>query len=369
MKRVVLVTAHYVDSKRKAGFHWMADAWWRSGCDVLFFTESISWLSWLRGDQRFQYPIFRDANRLRRLRDRFHSYVWFTPFHPGNLRLELFNRLSRPLFRHYPRLALAPDVSRRIAGADLFVFDSTHGLFLFDRFKQMNPTARFAYRVSDDIPLMANHPLLQETEERVAHRFDLVSVPSEYIHRRFVHLPQARLHKHGLRTQLFDKTRRCPYPDTGSGRRDPRVIYVGRNYFDHDFLRRAIRLFPTWSFHVFGAIPDLPSAANLVAYGERPYEDMIPYLQHADIGLQSLVYKPGAESFTDSLKMQQYTYCRLPIVAPRFLRSARPHVFYYLPGDDRTIRQALVDAAGFDRSKISLDDIWSWDEMVSRLAA
>jgi 2-beta-glucuronyltransferase len=369
MKRVVLVTAHYAESKRKAGFHWMADALWRSGHDVLFFTESISWLSWLRSDPRFQYPIFRDANRLRRLRERFHSYVWFTPFHPGNLRLDLFNRLSRPLFRCYPRLALLPEVRRKIVQADMFVFDSTHGLFLFDRFKRMNPTARFAYRVSDDIPLMGNHPLLQETEANIAHRFDLVSVPSEYIHRRFVHLPQARLHRHGLRTDLFDTIRHSPYPTTGSGGPVRRVIYVGRNYFDHDFLRRALRLFPTWSFHVFGGIPDLPRAANLVSYGERPYEDMIPYLQHADIGLQNLVYKPGAESFTDSLKMHQYTYCRLPIVAPHFLQSARRHVFYYLPGDDATIRQALMDAAGFDRSRISPDEVWSWDEMVAGLAA
>src|SRR5947209_9886130 len=113
MKKVVLVTAHYVDAKRKAGFHWMADAFWRSGWDVLFFTESISWLSWLRGDQRFQYPIFRDANRLRRIRERLASYIWFTPFHPGNLRLRLFNRWSRPVFRQYPQLLLKPEVERK----------------------------------------------------------------------------------------------------------------------------------------------------------------------------------------------------------------------------------------------------------------
>jgi 2-beta-glucuronyltransferase len=368
MKKVVLVTAHYVAAKRKAGFHWMADAFWRAGWDVLFFTESISWLSWLRSDQRFQYPIFRDANRLRKIRERFQSYVWFTPFHPGNLRLGLLNRLSRPLYRCYPDLALKDQVGRVIGDADLFVFDSTHGLFLYERFRQMNPQARFVYRVSDELPLMGNHPLLLETEGRIAHEFDLVSVPSEYIHRRFVHLPGVRLHKHGLRKELFDKMHACPYADSGTSGREPRVIFVGRNFFDVDFLERALRLFPTWSFHVFGAIP-LPGAPNLTAYGERPYEEMVPYLQHADIGLQTLLYKPGAESFTDSLKMQQYTYCRLPIVAPRFLHSARGHVFYYAPGDDETIGQALVDAARFDRAQVARHDVWSWDELVSRLAA
>src|SRR5262249_4030313 len=118
MKRVVLITAHYLESKRKSGFHWMADAFWRAGWDVLFFTESISWLSWLRSDPRFQYPIFRDANRLRLIRERLHSYVWFTPFHAGNLRWRLFNSLSRPLFRRYPDLPLKTEVTRKIARAD-----------------------------------------------------------------------------------------------------------------------------------------------------------------------------------------------------------------------------------------------------------
>jgi 2-beta-glucuronyltransferase len=363
MNRVVLVTAHYLESKHKTGFHWMADALLRAGWDVLFFTESISWLSWLRGDPRFQYPIFRDANRLCRVRERLHSYVWFTPFHPGNLRVTLANNLSRPLFRGYPSLRLKRAAERKIAATDLLIFDSSHGLLLFDRFKQLNPRARFVYRVSDDLRLMDNHPLLLETEQRIVHQFDLVSAPSEFIHRRFAHLPRAGLHKHGIRKQLFDKS--YPRPYAGGG---PAVLYVGRNHFDHDFLRRAVRLFPKWSFHVFGAIADLPTTANLKAHGERPYEELIPYLKHADIGLQTLKYAAGAESFADSLKMQQYTYCKLPIVAPTFLKSDRPHVFYYEPGDDATIRQALLDAARFDRALVPVGDVWSWDEMVTRLA-
>jgi 2-beta-glucuronyltransferase len=364
MNSVVLVTAHYLESKHKTGFHWMADALWRAGWDVLFFTESISWLSWLRGDSRFQYPIFQHANRLRRVAERLRGYVWFTPFHPGNLRVPLANKLSRPLFHGYPRLRLQPTAEHKIATANLIIFDSSHGLFLFDRFKRLNPDARFVYRVSDDLRLMNNHPLLLETEQRIADEFDLLSAPSLAIHRRFAHLPQAALHKHGLSTELFDKPHASPYSGPG-----PVVLFVGRNHFDDDFLRRAARLFPAWSFHVFGAIAGLPTAANVIAHGERPYEELIPYLQHADIGLQTLKYAAGAESFSDSLKMQQYTYCKLPIVAPRFLRSARPHVFYYDPGDDATIRQALLDAAGFNRALVPTGDVWSWDEMVTRLAA
>ena len=131
---------------------------------------------------------------------------------------------------------------------------------------------------------------------------------------------------------------------------------------------RAVRLFPGWSLHVFGDVGALPDANNLTCYGERPFAELVPYLQHADIGLQNLTYTAGAEWFTDSLKMFQYTYCRLPIVAPRFLKHERPHVFYYEPGDDDSIRQAFLDAHGFDRGRISSDGVLSWDQLALKLA-
>ena len=106
VKRVVLVTNQYCESKNKAGFHWLADAFWRAGWEVLFFTESISWISWLRRDSRFAYPIVHQANRLRQVRERYWSYVWLTPYHPLNLRRAWLNRLSGPLLKTYGSLPL-----------------------------------------------------------------------------------------------------------------------------------------------------------------------------------------------------------------------------------------------------------------------
>jgi 2-beta-glucuronyltransferase len=67
--------------------------------------------------------------------------------------------------------------------------------------------------------------------------------------------------------------------------------------------------------------------------------------------------------------MHQYTYCRLPIVAPLFLKHDRPHVFYYEPANDDSIRQALADALGYDRAQISTESVASWDNIAARLAA
>ena len=364
MKRVVLVTCHYLNCPTKAGFPYIAESYWNAGWHVLMLTESISWLTLLRGkDPRCEFPIWRERNQLITMRDRLASYIWLTPFHPVNLRSRFANWLATPVLKQYANFSLGA-AEAEIAKADLFVFDSDHGLFLFDRFKKLNPHARYAYRVSDDIRMMRHHPLLPAQEERIVPQFDLISTASKIFNRRFPHLPNVYFHNHGLDRDLFDVPHASPYTTPG-----PHVVYVGMHYFDADFVQRAVRMFPNWHFHVFGHVEPMASAPNLTCYGLRPFAELVPYLQHADIGLQCLTYKPGAEWFTDSLKMFQYTYCQLPIVAPRFLKQDRDHVFYYESGDDASIRAALLAARAFDRRRIKSTDILTWDDLAARLAA
>jgi 2-beta-glucuronyltransferase len=147
---------------------------------------------------------------------------------------------------------------------------------------------------------MRHHPLLPAEETRILPAFDRISVPSAFFVERFAELDNVQLHYHGLEKELFDRP--CPNPYRTP---TPNVIYVGRNFFDRDAVLRALRLFPAWSFHVIGAVGELPAAPNLTCYGERPFAELIPYLKHADVGLQTLSYTPGAECFTDSLKMHR----------------------------------------------------------------
>jgi 2-beta-glucuronyltransferase len=362
MKRAILVTGHYWNSKRKAGFHWLADALERNGWEVVFFTAAISWLSVIRRDYRLAYPVLREANQLLQVREAMWSYVWFTPWHPANLRLEFLNRLSRPLFRLYSQLPLG-EVESKIREADLIIFESTPGLLLFERFKHLNLNAKFIYRVSDDLRLLRNHSLVLETEQHVAPKFDLVSVPSQQIYRLFEGLPNLELNLHGIRKDLFQQEFSNPYPQ----RETPNLIFVGNSYFDYDFINHASQLFPNWYFHIIGPIANLPQRKNIIAYGELPFEQTIPYIKYADIGLQTRCYNPGIESLNHSLKVAQYTYCQLPIIAPVYLRSSSPHFFYYHPRDADSIQMALKEAVAYNRSKILIDNIYSWDEVLHHL--
>jgi 2-beta-glucuronyltransferase len=360
--RAIVVTGHYLESKRKAGFHNLAESLAELGWDVVFWTTCCSWLSVLRRDYRLEYPLREEANRLKRVTPRLSSYVWFTPWHPANLRLNLLNLLSSPVFSRYGELRLG-EIEAAVGGADLFIFESMPGLLLAERCRRLNPSARYIYRVSDDVRLLRHHPVVITAEDRLAGAFDLVSTPSEYIQRRFAHLPNAALHFHGLDKAAFDVD--VPSPFAGNGRTN--LVFVGNSHFDYDFLGRASRLFPEVDFHIIGPIPSLPERANVIAYGEIPFRKTIPYLKHADAGLQIRSYSPGAESLTDSLKVMQYTYCRLPIIAPDFLRSQRDHLFCYRPGEDASIRESIAAALKYDRSRVRTDNIDSWIELTQRL--
>ena len=66
-------------------------------------------------------------------------------------------------------------------------------------------------------------------------------------------------------------------------------------------------------------------------------------------------------------KIIQYTYCRLPILAPSFLRSPRPNVVLYNPGDRASIGSALEEARRFDRGRVDTAGVRSWDDLADQL--
>ena len=181
---------------------------------------------------------------------------------------------------------------------------------------------------------------------------------------KFPLLPQVRVQRHGIDTAALDAPAPSPYDKSW----EANCVFVGANRLDRDAVARAAGLFPRWAMHIIGPFADVPRGQNIFTYGEMKFEQTMPYIKNAQIGLHTLEYEPGAQCFTDSLKVMQYTWCHLPIVAPEFLRSRRKHTFYYQPGDDESIRRAFLDASACDRSKIDRDEVTSWDALARKLA-
>jgi 2-beta-glucuronyltransferase len=355
MKVAVLITTHCWNSKRRAGFHWIADALWRWGWEV-YFVSALTWIEKLKGDYRFKCLPAGGMNKVVQEKERFYSYVWFNAWRPTDLRCRLLNRLTYRCFARYGDLLL-DDLDPIVSRANLIIHESTMELLFFKRFKQLNPNARFVYRVSDNLHQFRTPPVVLDEEARIAPLFDCVSVPSPSIYEKFASLLNIRLHPHGAPLDLYDRTSQNPYNE----HQLINAIYVGSIRYDMDFLDRASRLFPTVIFHIIGPISGLPDRDNLVMYGEMPYEDTIPYVKFATIGLHPVTVR------VQSNKVLQYTYCKLPIVASSINRSNQPHLFYYEFGDDESIKSAIREALSFDHELVPSDQVHSWDDLAAAL--
>lgn len=141
--------------------------------------------------------------------------------------------------------------------------------------------------------------------------------------------------------------------------------------FDADAIDVMAVANPDWTFHLFGA-KALPRRVlpNIVAHGEQAFERIVPFIKFADLGIAP--YRDGASAdylSQSSLKMIQYSYCHLPIVAPHFAAMGRSHVMGYDPADPASIRAAFSAAGAFDRQTIATDGVLSWDETVDVLFA
>lgn len=358
-KTVVLITGHYYESKRKAGFHWIAEEYYKMGWEVIFITAPISYLSKLRNDHKFTYDIENEKNSLKKVKGDLYSYVYFTLYHPGNLRSKVLNNLMTPLFSLYGK-SLKGDLGNIIKKADLFIFESTPGLILFDKFKRINPTAKYVYRVSDDLKLIKAHPMVIKYESKHYQDFDLISVPSEFIYNQFREKDNVRLHFHGIEKSFFDSEKKSPFE---KGKKN--AVFVGNSHFDYKFLEMAAKNFSEINFHIIGPLEKKIVKENIIYYGEMPFKDTIKYIINADIGLANRSYFYGAESLTDSLKILQYTYCNLPYIAPEFLRSNRENGFFYSPDDDNSIRKAINDSLSYKGN--NQQSVASWLDLVTNI--
>lgn len=364
MKTVVLISPHHISSKRKAGFHWLADAFSKKDYQTVFLTAPIRYTALLTNDHRTQYFSIREIKEMKKIpHTNISSYIFMTLLNPLSSNNKIFQYISIPLAKWYGKL-LPRNLKEAIIAADIIIFESSEALLLFNSFKKINKNAKYIYRVSDDLKLNHSPHYIINFEEQIAPKFDLISVPSEFIYKKFSQLPNCRLHCHGINKELFSKQYNAPKEYSQF---EKNIVFVGTSRFDYNFIKIATKLFPKWGFHIIGPIAEEGASMNLLYYGEKPFINIIPYIQHADVGLQNLTCDYGLASFSDSLKVLQYTFCKLPIVAPIGLQSSRENIISYLPDNHDSIRDALICAMEYDRKSIDVSKIKSWDELTELL--
>lgn len=361
--RIVLLSNHWYPSPRRAGFHHLADAYEHAGHDVTFVTVGFSLLSYARGDYRTKYAgIWRARNTLQQLRPRMASYVFFTPWHPHTLLIPALNRLSTAAMDRYEKL-MPPALCAVITQADLIIYESSAALFLFHAAHRLAPTAQHLYRVSDDIRILrSTHPRMIELEQEIAPFFDSISVPCAGMLRKFPALPKLAQHCHGINKAAFDTVRTSPY---AAGSRNAILVSAWRS--DDFFFRAVAHGCPDVHFHCIGPLAQRVKASNVHYYGELPFNETLSYIKFADVGLQ-VVQNMGlaTQSLTDNLKIIQYRYCGLPIVAPDFLDLHREGVFYYGKTPDSCC-ESVNNALATGKNTNFAAEVHTWDDIAAEL--
>ena len=362
---IVLLSNHWYPSPRRAGFHHLADSWHAQGHSITFATVGFSWISYLRRDFRTRYTgIWQARNVLQHIRPGLDSYVHFTPLHPHTTLMPALDNLLAGFMKKYDHYALGP-LQERIRQADAVVYESNAALYLVRRCRALAPQAQHIYRVSDDIRTMRSTPAGMITlEQQVAPDFSCISVPCTALAQKFAILPTVRVHFHGLNKNAFDACTASPYaPDTVN------AVFSGLGFYDTQAVHLMAASNPLVKFHILGiARPARDVPLNVTYYGELPFPQTIPYIKFANCGLYTL--EPSSrpmQAYTDSLKVMQYRYCGLPIVAPNFLDLHRKGVFYYAPGDASSCQGVVQQALQSGRNATYALEVHTWDEVAKKI--
>lgn len=351
--KILLLSGHYYNSKRKAGFHFLANEYAKMGFEVVFVTVPFSLFSIINQDYRLMEKKFINNLFSNIYFSDIKSIINFTLFHPTNRKFLDKNIMFK----------LNKRVKKEIIDANYIIFESNHSLYFYDEIEQINPEAKKIYRVSDDITQLNFPKSLENIEKRIINKFDLVSVPTEIIFNRLSKFsPNIKIHYHGINKEIFDKEYKNPY-----NKKYKNFIFVGNSHIDYKFLDIASKLNKNYLFHIIGPFEQKVQGDNIIYYGYMPFEETVKYIKYADVGLQILTGKEKiVKTFNNSLKVLQYSYCKLPIIAPAIMKSKRTNWFSY-EYSTKSVIQCIENALNFDRKSFDNSDIYSWTDLAKIL--
>jgi 2-beta-glucuronyltransferase len=362
LDRALVFTGHFPDAKRKASIHALCEALLRQGWTLDFVTLGHSFLSRFTPRNQWPHVAQRPVNTWVQLAPNLSSFVWRAPFHPMNLRYGLLNSIADPLYRIYPRL-LPAEVFKRAEGARMVLFEGSISTMFMGMMRAMVPGAVLVYNAADRLRTVGAHPLLARCEMQHAPILDLVRVPAQVMTGDYPGGTRVVCIPHGIDKAALSAEVRNPFSSPRN------AISIGDMLFDAWALDVLAEAYPDWNFHIFGvgAAARVPRK-NVMVCGEKAFADLVPYLRYADIGLAP--YRDSRDAIylsQSSLKMIQYTYCRLPILAPSFASVGRPHACAYEPGNAASLREAFARAIHYDRSTIPAAEVSSWDDVLEEV--
>ncbi|HEY0122406.1 MAG TPA: polysaccharide biosynthesis protein GumK [Rhizobium sp.] len=358
-RKIVILTSHaFLRGYRKASVHFVASRWAERGHDVHFLTIGHSWLTLLKDRPRFRALSERQANRFETVAPNLRAGAYLPPLHAFSSDNPILNAANGMLFRLYgnylPRFARSA-----LADADLVMIESGSALAFFDYVQRLNPEARTLYFCRDLLRSVGAAPVLQDMQSAAVGRFDTVCVPSERLGALLPSGGRVRVIPQGVDAALFNQEQPSPY---AAGSRN--AVSIGNMLFDEVTVAAMAAVAPDINFHVFGADWRGSAPPNVTVYGERDFESIVPFLQHADFGIAP--YRlTGDEVYLaeSSLKLVQYSYCGLPILLPDLIPFTRANAIAYRLDGETAWREKIDMALGMRRSLAFREGILTWDDV------
>lgn len=364
-RNIVILTSHvFLRGYRKASIHFIASRWAEQGHNVHFLTIGHSWLTLLKDRPRFRALSRDQGNRFQPIRANLNAGAYLPPLHAFSSNNRFLNAANAALFSLYG--GYLPSFARRaIVNADLVLIESGSALAFFRHVKRLNSKARTLYFCRDLLKSIGAAPALQNIQATEIGRFDAVCVPSQRLGALLPPGGHVKVIPQGVDAALFDREQPSPYQPSSRN-----AVSIGNMLFDQVSIAAMAAAASDVNFHVFGATWSGWAPPNIIIYGERDFESIVPYLQHADFGIAAYRLKVDEVYLAESsLKLAQYSYCGLPILLPDLVPFARANAISYRLDGETAWREKIDAALTMQRSPTFRDGIMTWDEVAKQTLA
>lgn len=364
MKFLFLSTHAFLPTTRKTSVHFVSEALAARGHEVETISVGFSALSYFKKKNVYRLLAQSQKNRFVEHAPRYRSACYLPPLHAFSSGNAMFDAAMAPLFTLYGN-TIPTFMQEAIRRADVVVIESGTAVAFFHAVRRINPKAKTIYFVRDRLDTVGASAHLQKIERTSAAHFDHIIVPSHHIAETFGDLPHVKIIPQGIDKHAFDASAASPYA-AGT----VNAVSVGNMLFDRDAVVAMAKSAPHVTFHLFGeGIPDdLPENAKV--YGERPFSGIIPYIKFAHFGVAPYrLTERELYLIESSLKLRQYSYCALPVLAPSLMACAFPNIVGYSLKGETDWAGKVNTAATMPHLPDWKDGILSWDEIAALFAA
>ena len=361
----LFLSAHaFLPTTRKTSVHFVSQSLADTGHEVEAIGVGHSHLTYFKNRTLYQQIVAQPKNRLAPTALRYRSGCYVPPLHPFSSKWQIVNAIMAPFFALYGR-RLPKFMRESIRRADIVVIESGTAIVFFDAVRRINPNARTLYFARDRLDTVGASHYLQILEKRIAPRFDTVVVPSRRMAAHFGDIENVAIIPQGIDKDGFNQSAASPYRDGSVN-----AIVVGNMLFDRAAVVAMAVSAPDVAFHLFGGgIPD-DFPANVRVYGERAFQEIVPYIKFADFGIAPYrLTERELYLVESSLKLQQYSYCGLPILAPELMAGSRENIVTYKQRGESDWAGKVHAAATMAHEKSWCDGILTWREVSQQIEA